>query len=118
MDENEICVAPNDLLLLLRKTNPKLIISAGEIRKILKKWEFEPQNNTKSYQGIELLSHGEFVKIERRGRYYIIKKDLFYIEKGVNEVYEEELNIHYRKIDLPFFIKYSESFGFRVSSNN
>ncbi|WP_237077022.1 hypothetical protein [Myroides odoratimimus] len=39
---------------------------------------FEPQNNTKSYQGIELLSHGEFVKIERRGRYYIIKKDLFY----------------------------------------
>ena len=78
VDEDEICVAPNDLLLLLRKTNPKLIISASEIRKILKKWDFEPQKNTKSYQGIELLSHGEFVKIERRGRYYIIKKDLFY----------------------------------------
>ncbi len=78
MDEQEVYVAPNDLLLLLRKTNPKIIISASEIRKTLKKWDFEPQNNTKSYQGIELLSHGEFVKIERRGRYYIIKKDLFY----------------------------------------
>ena len=78
IDEDEICLAPNDLLLLLRKTNPKLIISASEIRKTLKKWDFAPQNNTKSYQGIELLSHGEFVKIERRGRYYIIKKDLFY----------------------------------------
>lgn len=47
----------------------------------------------------------------------LFKKDLFFIEKGVNDVYEEELNIHYKKIDLPFFIKYSESFGFRVSSN-
>lgn len=78
IDEDQICVAPNDLLLLFRKTNPKLIVSASEIRKTLKKWDFEPQNNTKSYQGIELLSHGEFVKIERRGRYYIIKKESFY----------------------------------------
>ena len=78
IDDEEILVAPNDILLLLRKTNPRLIISASEIRKILKRWEFQPEDNTKSYQGIELLSHGEIVKVDRRGRYYLIKKFLFY----------------------------------------
>lgn len=78
IDDEEILIAPNDILLLLRKTNPRLIISASEIRKILKRWEFQPEDNTKSYQGIELLSHGEIVKVDRRGRYYLIKKFLFY----------------------------------------
>lgn len=78
IDDEEILIAPNDILLLLRKTNPRLFISAGEIRKILKRWEFQPEDNTKSYQGIELLSHGEIVKVDRRGRYYLIKKFLFY----------------------------------------
>lgn len=78
IEDEEILVAPNDILLLLRKTNPRLIISASEIRKILKRWEFQPEDNTKSYQGIELLSHGEIVKVDRRGRYYLIKKFLFY----------------------------------------
>lgn len=78
IEDEEILIAPNDILLLLRKTNPRLFISAGEIRKILKRWEFQPEDNTKSYQGIELLSHGEIVKVDRRGRYYLIKKFLFY----------------------------------------
>lgn len=78
IDDEEILIAPNDILLLLRKTNPRLFISASEIRKILKRWEFQPEDNTKSYQGIELLSHGEIVKVDRRGRYYLIKKFLFY----------------------------------------
>ncbi|MBA5791665.1 hypothetical protein H1R17_10600 [Flavobacterium sp. xlx-214] len=78
IDDDEILIAPNDILLLLRKTNPRLFISASEIRKILKRWEFQPEDNTKSYQGIELLSHGEIVKVDRRGRYYLIKKFLFY----------------------------------------
>lgn len=78
INDEEILIAPNDILLLLRKTNPRLIISASEIRKILKRWEFQPEDNTKSYQGIELLSHGEIVKVDRRGRYYLIKKFLFY----------------------------------------
>ena len=78
MDDEEILVAPNDILLLLRKTNPRLFIAASEIRKILKRWDFQPEDNTKSYQGIELLSHGEIVKVDRRGRYYLIKKFLFY----------------------------------------
>ena len=63
---------------MLKKYNPKLYIgSANEIRKILKKWNLEPENNTKSYQGIELLSHGEFTTIGRRGRFYTINRDFF-----------------------------------------
>ncbi len=78
MDEEELKVAPNDLYLLLRKQNNRISISANEIRNILKRWNFTPEDNTKSYQGIELLSHGEYVKVDRRGRFYTIKKFLFY----------------------------------------
>lgn len=78
MDEEELKVAPNDLYLLLRKQNNRICISANEIRNILKRWNFVPEDNTKSYQGIELLSHGEYVKVDRRGRFYTIKKFLFY----------------------------------------
>lgn len=78
MDEDELKVAPNDLYLLLRKQNNRISISANEIRNILKRWNFNPEDNTKSYQGIELLSHGEFVKVDRRGRFYTIQKFLFY----------------------------------------
>lgn len=78
MDEDELKVAPNDLYILLRKQNNRISISANEIRNILKRWNFNPEDNTKSYQGIELLSHGEFVKVDRRGRFYTIKKFLFY----------------------------------------
>lgn len=45
------------------------------------------------------------------------KKDLFLIENGVNEVFEETINFYYKKIDLPFHIEYSESFGFKVVTN-
>lgn len=78
MDEDALKLAPNDIYILLRKQNSRIIISANEIRKILKRWNFTPENNTKSYCGIELLSHGEYVKIDRRGRFYTIKKILFY----------------------------------------
>lgn len=78
MDEDELKVAPNDLYILLRKQNSRVSISANEIRNILKRWNFTPEDNTKSYKGIELLSHGEYVKVDRRGRFYTIKKFLFY----------------------------------------
>lgn len=78
-EEKELYVSPGEILIMLKRINPKLYIeSANEIRKILKKWNLEPENNTKSYQGIEFLSHGEFVKIDRRGRFYTIKKPFFY----------------------------------------
>lgn len=77
-EETELYVSPGEILIMLKRINPKLYIeSANEIRKILKKWNLEPENNTKSYQGIEFLSHGEFVKIDRRGRFYTIKKHFF-----------------------------------------
>lgn len=77
-EETELYVSPGEILIILKRINPKLYIeSANEIRKILKKWNLEPENNTKSYQGIEFLSHGEFVKIDRRGRFYTIKKPFF-----------------------------------------
>lgn len=77
-DEEELKFAPNDIYLLLRKQYGKVNISANEIRKILKRWNFTPENNTKSYSGIELLSHGEYVKVDRRGRFYTLKKPMFY----------------------------------------
>lgn len=77
-EEEELYLAPGEIFLMLKKYNPKLYInSANEIRKILKKWNLEPENNTKSYQGIELLSHGEFTTIGRRGRFYTINRDFF-----------------------------------------
>ncbi|QLC67172.1 hypothetical protein LPB248_12940 [Flavobacterium sp. LPB0248] len=78
MEEDELKLAPNDIFMLLRKQNNRLNISANEIRNILKRWGFSPEDNTKSYYGIELLSHGEYVKVDRRGRFYTIKKILFY----------------------------------------
>ncbi|BCY29415.1 DUF5906 domain-containing protein [Flavobacterium okayamense] len=77
-EDEELYLAPGEIFLMLKKYNPKLYIgSANEIRKILKKWNLEPENNTKSYQGIELLSHGEFTTIGRRGRFYTINRDFF-----------------------------------------
>ena len=77
MEEDELKLAPNDIFMLLRKQNSRTDISANEIRNILKRWGFMPEDNTKSYCGIELLSHGEYVKVERRGRFYTIKRILF-----------------------------------------
>ncbi|MEG1267559.1 MAG: hypothetical protein RSE19_13890, partial [Myroides sp.] len=78
MEDDELKLAPNDIFILLRKQNNRINISANEIRNILKRWGFIPEDNTKSYCGIELLSHGEYVKVDRRGRFYTIKKILFY----------------------------------------
>jgi hypothetical protein len=78
MEEDELKLAPNDIFILLRKQNNRINISANEIRNILKRWGFIPEDNTKSYCGIELLSHGEYVKVDRRGRFYTIEKILFY----------------------------------------
>lgn len=78
IDTDELYLSPGEILIMLKRVNSKIYIeSANEIRKILKKWKLDPENNTKSYQGIELLSHGEFVKIDRRGRFYTIKKGFF-----------------------------------------
>lgn len=78
MEEDELMFAPNDIYLLLRKQYGKVGFGVNEIRKILKRWNFTPENNSKSYSGIELLSHGEYVKVDRKGRFYTIQRFLFY----------------------------------------
>lgn len=78
MEEDELMFAPNDIYLLLRKQYGKVGFGVNEIRKILKRWNFTPENNSKSYSGIELLSHGEYVKVDRKGRFYTIQRCLFY----------------------------------------
>lgn len=78
MDEEELKLAPKDIHTLLKKHNSRTKVSLNDIRKVLKKWDFTPEDNSKSYTGIELLSHGEYVKVDRRGRFYTIKKFWFY----------------------------------------
>ncbi|MNT48035.1 hypothetical protein D3C72_1847950 [compost metagenome] len=78
IDEEDLKLAPNDVFILLKKQNNRINISANEIRNILKRWGFTPEDNTKSYYGIDLMSHGEYIKVDRRGRFYTIKKKLFY----------------------------------------
>ena len=77
-DFEDIYIAPFDLEKMLKKQNYKSVIKAKEIRKILKKLGFKPEDNSKTYQGIELLSYGEYVQIDRKGRYYTINKTEFY----------------------------------------
>lgn len=78
MEDDELKLAPKDIYTLLKKHNHRSQISLNDIRNVLKKWNFEPEDNSKSYSGIELLSHGEYVKIDRRGRFYTIDKFSFY----------------------------------------
>lgn len=78
MNVEELNLAPKDIHTLLKKYNSRTKVSLNDIRKILKKWNFVPEDNSKSYTGIELLSHGEYVEVDRKGRFYNIKKFLFY----------------------------------------
>lgn len=77
-DFESIYIAPFDLEKILKKQSYKSNLKAKDIRKILKRLGFSPENNSKSYQGIELLSHGEYTQIDRKGRYYTIEKIEFY----------------------------------------
>lgn len=78
IDDEELKLAPKDIHNLLKKHNNRTTVSLNDIRKVLKNWSFEPESNSKSYIGIELLSHGEYVKIDRRGRFYTIGRFSFY----------------------------------------
>lgn len=56
----------------LKKRN----FEANEIRKILKnKWNLKPADNSHSYKGFEYTSYGEFVQIERKGRFFTINSN-------------------------------------------
>jgi len=72
---DEIKTTPRDVASNLKKINRKGI-DVNEVRKVLKKkWEIKPSDNTNSYTGYEYTSYGEFIEIDRKGRFYIISRD-------------------------------------------
>ena len=73
IDDETVYLCPKDVVFLLERN--KKYISAGDIRKILKQWGLQPEDNTKSYKGYHL-SNGEYLLFDRRGRYYTVNRDL------------------------------------------
>lgn len=69
-DAEEILIAPKDIQSISRKMHGRNSIVSKDARNVLKSWGFKPSDNTYKYEGYELLSHGEFIKIDRLGRYY------------------------------------------------
>lgn len=69
---DEILIAPMDFQSISKKIHGRNAINPKEVRNILKSFGLTPTDNTYKYEGYELLPHGEFVKIDRLGRYYKI----------------------------------------------
>ena len=69
---DEILIAPMDIQSISKKIHGRNPINPKEARKILKSFGLTPTDNTLTYEGFELLPHGEFVKIKRLGRYFKI----------------------------------------------
>ena len=78
IDSEEINIAPLDLEKMLKRQNYKSWVKARDIRKVLKNQGFNPEDNSKRYDGIELLPQGEYLQVQRKGRYYKINKIKFY----------------------------------------
>lgn len=84
--EDELKVTPRELKSNLDKVRRKNF-EVNDIRKILKsKWELTPANNSNSYQGYEFTSYGEFVQINRVGRYFTVEK------KKIYKIFDEMMN--------------------------
>ncbi|HIP34100.1 MAG TPA: hypothetical protein EYG89_05195 [Bacteroidia bacterium] len=80
---DEIKITPREVINNLSKTRRKNF-DVNEVRKILKnKWNLKPSENTNSYRGFEYTSYGEFVEIDRKGRFYVIKK------KNILQIFDE-----------------------------
>lgn len=71
IEDEIIYTCPKDILILLDKTHKN--ISVNRIRKTLKEWGLNPENNTKSYKGYNY-SSAEYFLVERRGRYYTLNR--------------------------------------------
>ena len=82
--KDQVKVTPREVVSNLGKSRKKHF-AMNDIRKILKKkWNLTPSNNANSYQGFEYTSYGEFVQIDRKGRYFTIEKE--YILKIYDEM--------------------------------
>lgn len=71
-NEDEILIAPKDIQSISKRIHGRNSIEINEARNVLKTLNLTPANNSNKYEGYEYLPHGEFVKIDRKGRYYSI----------------------------------------------
>ncbi len=72
---DEIKTTPREVVNSLGKIKRKSV-ELNEVRKVLKnKWELKPSENSNSYTGYEYTSYGEFIEIERKGRFFTINRD-------------------------------------------
>ncbi len=78
-----IKVTPREVVSNLNKVR-RQIFEVNEVRKVLKnKWELKPFENSSTYQGFEYTSYGEFVQIDRKGRYYAIER------KKITDIFDD-----------------------------
>lgn len=81
VDDNEIFLIPQNFFNLKPRTGNKINnISANEIRKTLKKWNLSPQSNSLGYSCYSINSMGDYIKIDKKGRFYTIDK-VFFLKK-------------------------------------
>lgn len=71
-DENKIHIAPKDIQVISKRIHGRNSLELSEIRNVLKSLNIFPSTNSNKYEGYEYLTYGEFVKIDRKGRYYTI----------------------------------------------
>lgn len=85
ISDDIIKATPRDIennLRKIRKRNYEL----NEIRKILRdKWALEPYGHASTYKGFEYTSYGEFIQIDRKGRYFAIER------KKILEIFDDML---------------------------
>ncbi|MCX2678889.1 DUF5906 domain-containing protein [Galbibacter sp. EGI 63066] len=75
---DELKITPREIVSNLSKVRRKNF-EPNDIRRILKnKWELTPSDNSNSYQGYEFTSYGEFVQINRVGRYFTVERRKIY----------------------------------------
>ncbi|MEJ4090058.1 primase-helicase family protein [Galbibacter orientalis] len=83
---NELRITPREIVSNLSKVRRKNF-EPNDIRRILKnKWELIPSDNSNSYQGYEFTSYGEFVQINRVGRYFTVER------KKIYGIFDEMMN--------------------------
>ena len=79
-------ITPREMVANLSKVRRKTF-EPNDIRRILKyKRELTPSDNSNSYPGYEFTSYGEFVQINRVGRYFTIER------KKIYEIFDEMMN--------------------------
>ena len=76
IDDNEVHITASDLYKLSPRGGNKIAsISAQEIRLILKKWGLQPQNNSLKYSYYSISNTGQYLRKEKKGRYYTIDRN-------------------------------------------